>query len=68
MFEIQMGGVDFSVDANGVLTQSQRVSDVTRDNVRRAAADHFLGSGSKITRTQRTHWYNVARRSDQRAA
>ncbi len=67
MFEQTINGVDFQVDADGAVYQSQRVSDVARDNVRRLAADHFLSSGSKITQAQRRHWANVARRSEVRA-
>jgi hypothetical protein len=64
MFDIQVNGIDFSVDADGVIYQSHRAGSVVLDNVRRAAADHFLSAGSKITRGQRAHWFNVTRRSE----
>ncbi len=67
MFEQTINGVDFQVDADGAIYQSQRVGDALRDNVRRLAADHFLSAGSKITLAQRRHWTNVARRSEVRA-
>ncbi len=64
MFELNSNGVAFQVDADGIIYQSQRVSDVARDNVRRLAADHFLSAGSKISKAQRAHGFNVSRRSE----